>query len=64
MSGGEAVWMRAQGEREGESARLRAQMSRGKWASAVRALKGRGRAMGAGDGADVGASTAGAWAGG
>jgi hypothetical protein len=32
--------MRAQGEREGEGARLRAQMSRGKWVSGVRALKG------------------------
>ena len=37
------------GEREGEGARLRAQMSRGKWASRVRALKG-ARACGGGRG--------------
>jgi hypothetical protein len=42
VSGGGAAWMRAQGEREGEGARLRAQMSRWKWASGVRALKGIG----------------------
>jgi hypothetical protein len=40
VSGGGATWLRAQGEREGEGARLGAQMSRGKWASGVRALKG------------------------
>jgi hypothetical protein len=34
--------MRAQGESEGEGARLRVQMSRGKWASGMRALKGIG----------------------
>jgi hypothetical protein len=39
--------MRAQGEREGEGARLKAQMSRGKWASVIRALKG-SRACGGG----------------
>jgi hypothetical protein len=39
--------MRAQGEREDEGARLRAQMSRGEWASGVRALKG-ARACGGG----------------
>jgi hypothetical protein len=49
--------MRVQGERDGESARLRAQISRGKWASGARALKGRGRAEVAGDRADVGAVT-------
>ena len=37
---------------------MRVQMSRGKWASGVRALKGRGRAEVAGDCADMGASTA------
>jgi hypothetical protein len=37
-------------------------MSRGKWASVVRALKGRGREEVAGERADVGASTARAWA--
>jgi hypothetical protein len=37
-------------------------MSRGKWASGVRALKGRGRAEEAGDCVDVGTSTTGAWA--
>jgi hypothetical protein len=35
-SGGGAAWLHAQGERGGEGARLRAQMSRGKWASGVR----------------------------
>jgi hypothetical protein len=64
VSGGGATWMCAQGEREGESARLRVKMSRGKWASGVWALKGRGRAEVAGDCANVGASTAGARAGG
>jgi hypothetical protein len=53
--------VRVQGEREGKSARLRAQMNRGKWASEARALKGRGRAGVARKRADVGASTAGAW---
>jgi hypothetical protein len=37
-------------------------MSRGKWASGVRALKGRGSEEVAGERADVGASMAGAWA--
>jgi hypothetical protein len=37
-------------------------MSRGKWASEAWALKGRGRAEVARDYADVGTSTAGAWA--
>jgi hypothetical protein len=32
--------LRAQDEREGEGARLRIQMSRGKWASEAWALKG------------------------
>jgi hypothetical protein len=41
---------------------MRAQISRGKWASGVRALKGRGREEVAGERVDVGASTAGAWA--
>jgi hypothetical protein len=40
--------MHAHGEREGEGARLRAQMSRGEWASRVRALKG-ARACGGGE---------------
>jgi hypothetical protein len=39
-------------------------MSRGKWASGARALKGRGRVEVVGDCVDVGATTAGAWAGG
>jgi hypothetical protein len=51
--------LRAQGERGGERARLRVQMSRGKWASGVRALKGRGRAEVAEKRAVVGASTKG-----
>jgi hypothetical protein len=34
---------RAGRERESESARLRAQMSKGEWASGARGLKGRGR---------------------
>jgi hypothetical protein len=49
VSGGEAAWIRAQREREGEGARLRAQMRRGKWASGVWALKGT-RACGGGRG--------------
>jgi hypothetical protein len=57
VSGGGTPRMRVQGERDGESARLRAQISRGKWASGARALKGRGRAEVAGDRADVGAVT-------
>jgi hypothetical protein len=48
-SGDRAAWMRARGEREGEGARLRAQMSRGKWESRVQALKG-ARACGGGRG--------------
>jgi NAD(P)H-hydrate repair Nnr-like enzyme with NAD(P)H-hydrate dehydratase domain len=47
---------------QGERARLRAQVSRGRWASGARALKGRGRAEVVGECADVGASTVGAWA--
>jgi hypothetical protein len=43
---------------------LRAQMSRVKWASRVRALKGQGRAEVAGKRADVGASMAGVHGGG
>jgi hypothetical protein len=39
-------WSRAQGKRGGERARLRAQMSRGKWVSGAWGLKGRGRAEG------------------
>jgi hypothetical protein len=54
--------VRVQGERGGERARMRAQVSRGKWASGARPLKGRGRAEVAGERADVGASTTGAWA--
>jgi hypothetical protein len=50
--------MHMQGDREGEGAWLRAQMSRGKWASGVRALKGSGHAEVAGKHADMGASTA------
>jgi hypothetical protein len=34
------AWLRAQGEREGERARLEAQMNGGKWASGVQASKG------------------------
>jgi hypothetical protein len=50
---------REHGERESESARLRAQMSRGEWASRVRALKG-SRACGGGrEMCNMGASTAG-----
>jgi hypothetical protein len=50
--------LRTQGERWGEGARLRAQMSRGNWASGVRALKGRGCAEVAEKRANVGPSTA------
>jgi hypothetical protein len=39
-------------------------MNRGKWASGAWALKGRGHAEVVGKRADVGVSTAGAWAGG
>jgi hypothetical protein len=39
--------LRAQGERGGERARLRAQVSRGKWASGARGSKG-ARACGGG----------------
>jgi hypothetical protein len=46
--------LHAQGEREGERAQLRVQMSRGKWASRVWALKGRGRVEVAGMRADMG----------
>jgi hypothetical protein len=48
------------GERraQGERARLRAQVSGGKWASRARGLKGRGRAKVAEECADVGASKA------
>jgi hypothetical protein len=59
VSSGGATWTRAQGEREGEVARLKAQMSRVKWASGVRALKGSGCAEVAGKCEDMGASTAG-----
>jgi hypothetical protein len=51
--------VRVQGERGGERAQLRAQVSRGKWASGVRALKARGRAEVARERADMGASMAG-----
>jgi hypothetical protein len=51
-----------QGKEGGERAQLRAQVSRGKFASRVRALKGRGREEVAGERADVDASTAGTWA--
>jgi hypothetical protein len=47
---------------QGESARLRAQVSRGKWASGARGLKGRGCEKVAGERADVGASTVWTWA--
>jgi predicted alpha/beta-hydrolase family hydrolase len=59
-TGSGTAWVRAQVK----SARLKAQMSRGKWASGARALKGRGRAEVAKDCTNVGASMAGAWAGG
>jgi hypothetical protein len=62
VNGDRVAWLRAQGERGGERARLRVQVSRGRWASGARALKGRGRAVVAGERADVGASTAGTWA--
>jgi hypothetical protein len=54
--------VRVKGERWSERARLRVQVSLGRWASGARALKGRGRAKVAMESADVGASTAGAWA--
>jgi hypothetical protein len=54
--------VRVQGERGGERARLKAQVSRGKWVSWVWALKGRGREEVAGERADVGVSTARTWA--
>jgi hypothetical protein len=47
---------------QGERARLRAQVSRGKWASGVRGQKGQGREEVAGECADVGTSTTGTWA--
>jgi hypothetical protein len=50
MSGGGTIWLRAQGER----ARLRVQMCRGKWASRAWALKGQGRAKMVGKRTDVG----------
>jgi hypothetical protein len=62
---GERRWsslVRVQGERGGERARLKAQVSRGKWVSWVWALKGRGREEVAGERADVGVSTARTWA--
>jgi hypothetical protein len=62
VSSGRVAWSRAQGGRGGERARLRAQVSKGKWASGVRALKGRGRKEVAGERADMGASTVGTWA--
>jgi hypothetical protein len=49
---------------QGERARLRAQVSTGRWASGERALKRRGRAEVARNCEDVGASTTGAWVGG
>jgi hypothetical protein len=61
--GGEAPCMRGQSEREGERVWQRAQMSEGRWASRVRAQKGRGHRDMAEERADVGASTAGrSWA--
>jgi hypothetical protein len=41
-------------QERGERARQRVQMSRGKWASVARGLKGRGRAEVVGERADVG----------
>jgi hypothetical protein len=58
MSGSELVWSRAQGERGGERAWLRVQMSRGKWASNMQLLKGHGLKNVARELAVVGASTA------
>jgi hypothetical protein len=40
VSGGGAIWSRAQSERGGERVRLRAQMSGGRWASGARGSKG------------------------
>jgi hypothetical protein len=62
VNSGGVAWLLAQGGRGGERAQMRAQISRGKWASGVRALKGRGHEEVAGERVDVGASTAGAWA--
>jgi hypothetical protein len=59
VSGNEAVWLHAQGERGGQRARMRAQVSRGKWASEVRALKRRGHAEVVEKHVDVGVSTMG-----
>jgi hypothetical protein len=64
VSGGGTVWLRAQGERGGERARLRAQVRGGSGRAGHGALKGRGRAEVAGDRAGVGTSTVGTWAGG
>jgi hypothetical protein len=47
---------------QGERARLRVQVSTGKWASGVWALKGQGREEVAEERTDVGASMAGTWA--
>jgi hypothetical protein len=54
VNGDGVAWLRVQDERGGERAQLRAQMSRGKWATGVRALKGRGHEAVAGERADVG----------
>jgi hypothetical protein len=62
VSCGGATWSRAQSERGGERAQLRAQMSRGRWASGVQVLKGRGREDVARERAVVGASTVRVWA--
>jgi hypothetical protein len=58
VSGSGATWSRPQSERGGERVRLRAQVSRGKWASAVRLLKWCGLENVAGERVVVGASTA------
>jgi hypothetical protein len=63
VSCGGATWSRVQSERGGERAQLRAQMSRGRWASGVRGLKGCGCEDVAGERVVVGASTGGGWVG-
>jgi hypothetical protein len=59
VSGGGAWLVACTGERGGERAQLRAQMSRGKWASGAWGLKGLERAEVAGEREVVGASTLG-----
>jgi hypothetical protein len=63
VSGGEAVWLRA-GRERGQESSVEAPVSRGSGRAERGALKGRGCAEVVGERIDVGASTAGTWAGG